>query len=149
MTGFWISLAEPAKLYTGLTGVLRSHRRRGIATALKVTALEMAKARGVRTLETDNEENNPMYLLNVELGFEPTRCRGDQWCGRCPLPGCPPSRNPSFSVNVSMGRYYCHRCHRYGHQIELWAAATGLPLYPAAIDLCAALGQEVPWIQRW
>ncbi len=72
LTGFWVSLAEPAKLYTGLTGVLRSHRRRGIATALKVTALEMAKERGATTLETDNEENNPMYLLNVELGFEPT-----------------------------------------------------------------------------
>ncbi len=72
LTGFWISLAEPKKLYTGLTGVLRSHRRRGIATALKVIALEMAKERGTETLETDNEENNPMYLLNVELGFEPT-----------------------------------------------------------------------------
>ena len=23
------------------------------------------------------------------LGFEPTRCRGDQWYGRCPLPGLP------------------------------------------------------------
>ncbi len=72
MTGFWIALAEPWKLHTGLTGVLRSHRRRGIATALKVTALEDAKSRGIRTVQTDNEENNPMYLLNVELGFEPT-----------------------------------------------------------------------------
>jgi len=71
LTGFWIALAEPTKLYTGLTGVLRSHRRRGIATALKVGALEIAKERGVKTLETDNEEKNPMYLLNVELGFEP------------------------------------------------------------------------------
>ena len=35
------------------------------------------------------------------------------------------------------------------HQIELWSAATGLPLHPAATDLCAALGREVPGIQRW
>ena len=83
------------------------------------------------------------------LGFESARCRGDQWYGRCPLPGCRPSRRPSFSVNVAISRYYCHRCHRHGHQIELWAAATGLLLYPAAIDLCAALGREVPWIERW
>jgi len=83
------------------------------------------------------------------LGFEPSRCRGEQWYGRCPLPGCRPSRRPSFSVNVAIGRYYCHRCHRHGHQLELWAEATGLLLYPAAIDLCAALGREVPWIQRW
>ena len=82
------------------------------------------------------------------LGFQSTRCRGDQWYGRCPLRDCPPSRRPCFSVNVAMGRYYCHRCHRHGHQIELWAAATGLRLYPAAIDLCAALGREVPWMYR-
>jgi hypothetical protein len=86
------------------------------------------------------------------LGFSPTRCRGDQWYGSCPLPGCPPtrtSRSSCFSVNVSIGRYYCHRCRRYGHQIELWAAATGLLLHPAAVDLCTALGREVPWIERW
>lgn len=83
------------------------------------------------------------------LDFQPTRCRGDQWYGRCPLPGCQPSGRPCFSVNVVMGRYYCHRCGRYGHQIELWAAATGLPLHPAAVDLCASLKREVPWIRRW
>jgi hypothetical protein len=83
------------------------------------------------------------------LGFEPKRCHGDQWYGDCPLRECPPRRHPCFSVNVAMGRYHCHRCHRHGHQIELWAEATGLLLYPAAIHLCAALGREVPWIQRW
>jgi hypothetical protein len=83
------------------------------------------------------------------LGFEPTRGRGEQWYGRCPLPGCRPSPKPSFSVNVAIGRYYCHRCHRHGHQLELWAAATGLLLYPASIDLCAALGREVPQMERW
>jgi hypothetical protein len=83
------------------------------------------------------------------LHFQSIRCHGEQWYGQCPLPGCQPSRQPSFSVNVAMGRYYCHRCRRHGHQLELWAAATGLPLYPAAIDLCAALRREVPWIQRW
>ena len=83
------------------------------------------------------------------LGFEAHRGRGEQWYGHCPLPACRPSRRPSFSVNVAIGRYCCHRCHRHGHQIELWAAATGLRLYPAAIDLCAALGREVPWMERW
>jgi hypothetical protein len=52
-------------------------------------------------------------------------------------------------VNVAIGRYYRHRCHRHGHQLELWAAATGLLLYPASIDLCAALGREVPQMERW
>jgi GNAT superfamily N-acetyltransferase len=54
---------------TGLTGVVRSHRRRGIATALKVTALECARQVGVRTVRTGNEENNPMLQLNLSLAF--------------------------------------------------------------------------------
>jgi hypothetical protein len=83
------------------------------------------------------------------LGFQSTRGRGDQWYGRCPLPGCPPSRRSCFSVNVNRGRYYCHRCHRHGHQLELWSAATGLPLHRAVIDLCAAMGRDVPWVHRW
>lgn len=53
------------------------------------------------------------------LGFTPTRCRGDQCYGGCPLPGCPPRQRPCFSVNVTMGRYRCHRRHRHGHQLEL------------------------------
>jgi hypothetical protein len=55
----------------------------------------------------------------------------------------------SLSVNMAIGRYDCHRCHRHGDQLELCAAATGLLLYPAAIDHCAALGREVPWVERW
>ena len=83
------------------------------------------------------------------LGFQPLHRRGHQWYGCCPLHDCTSRRPRFFSVNVAMGRYYCHRCHHHGHQIELWAAATGLRLYPAAIDLCTALGGEVPWIHRW
>jgi GNAT superfamily N-acetyltransferase len=66
------NLADKTKLQTDLTGVVRSHRRRGIATALKVHALAKARETGVEFVETDNEENNPMYTLNVKLGFKPT-----------------------------------------------------------------------------
>jgi hypothetical protein len=83
------------------------------------------------------------------LGFKPCQRTGDQWYGPCPLHESTPNRPRCFSVNVAIGRYHCHRCHSQGHQLELWAAAAKLPLYPAAIDLCRALGQEVPWIRRW
>ncbi|WP_434420128.1 GNAT family N-acetyltransferase [Nannocystis pusilla] len=63
--------SDPELLETGLTGVLRSHRRLGIATALKVRAIEFARRRGARRLMTRNEENNPMYDLNRSLGFRP------------------------------------------------------------------------------
>jgi hypothetical protein len=94
------------------------------------------------------QEITTQQVLDL-LDFQSSHGRGDQWYGRCPLSACPPSRRSCFSVNVNLGRYYCHRCHRHGHQIELWAAATGLPLYRAAIDLCATLGRDVPWVHRW
>lgn len=70
-SGLWLALADREKLYTGLTGVVRSQRRKGIATAAKVRGIEYAKQRGIKFIETDNEENNPMYDLNVQLGFTP------------------------------------------------------------------------------
>jgi hypothetical protein len=91
----------------------------------------------------------PMQQVLRLLDFQPHRCRGEQWYGDCPLPACRERRGQSFSVNVAIGRYHCHRCHSRGHQLELWSSATGLQLHPAAIDLCAALGREVPWIQHW
>jgi GNAT superfamily N-acetyltransferase len=68
-TNFWRSKAG-AELYTGLTGVKRSHRRRGIAMALKLGALEWAQAQGVPRVKTWNEQNNVgMLSINMHLGF--------------------------------------------------------------------------------
>ncbi|KAA3661011.1 MAG: GNAT family N-acetyltransferase [Chloroflexi bacterium] len=55
---------------TGFTGTVRSHRRRGLATLLKTNAIHYAKQSGIRTIRTGNEENNPMYALNLKLGFK-------------------------------------------------------------------------------
>ncbi len=54
---------------TGFTGVRREARRRGLARALKCHALQDMKAMGRTMVYTDNEENNPMYQLNLQLGF--------------------------------------------------------------------------------
>lgn len=69
MTQLWFALAAPQKLYTGLTGVAQEYRRQGLATALKIHAIQFAKDYGATEIETDNEENNPMFDLNVALGF--------------------------------------------------------------------------------
>jgi mycothiol synthase len=61
----------PGLVTTGLTGVVRSHRRRGIATAIKITAIERVRELGYMELQTDNDETNPMYGLNLALGFRP------------------------------------------------------------------------------
>ena len=70
-TGFWIPEAYNGTVYTMLTGVVRDYRRRNIARALKVHSLKFARAFGATIVETDNEENNPMYQINVQLGFTP------------------------------------------------------------------------------
>ena len=70
MSSTWKDLAGSERLYQGLTGVLRPYRRKGIATDLKIRVNEFARDRGVRYIITDNEENNPMYVINVQLGFE-------------------------------------------------------------------------------
>lgn len=71
MSGLWRPEAEPHKLVTGLTGVRRGHRRRGIAMAMKLAAIDFARGCGVTQIETDNEEGNPMFQINLRLGFEP------------------------------------------------------------------------------
>ena len=86
-------------------------------------------------------------VLNL-LGFQPSDRSGVQWYGSCPLHESRLGRRRSFSVNLAIGRYYCHGCHSHGNQLELWAAATRLPLHQAAIDLCHRAGREIPWIRH-
>lgn len=54
---------------TGLSGTVRDYRRKGVITALKVMAIETMRDRGYTLLQTDNDARNPMYRLNLELGF--------------------------------------------------------------------------------
>jgi GNAT superfamily N-acetyltransferase len=70
MSGLSNNPADPQQLWSGFTGVVRSHRRRGIATALKLQTIDYARRAGARSIRTGNEDNNPMYLINVRLGFE-------------------------------------------------------------------------------
>ena len=87
-------------------------------------------------------------VLN-QLGFEPTSRSAAQWHGPCPVHGSRSLRSRTFSVNLEAGRYYCHKCHSQGNALDLWAAVQKLPIYEAAVDLCRALGREVPWRRRW
>lgn len=57
-------------LFTGLTGVTRGWRGRGVATALKLAAIDVARTHGAPTIRTDNASDNaPMLAINDRLGF--------------------------------------------------------------------------------
>jgi len=56
----------------GDTGVLASHRRRGIARVLKMLVTRYAAQRGIRLVHTDNRADNAgMLAINQALGFVP------------------------------------------------------------------------------
>ena len=80
--------------------------------------------------------------------FEVTHRSGDQCYGNCPLHDSTSRHRRKFSVNVAIGRYYCHQYHSQGDQLDLWAAFTKLPLHQAAIDLYRVFGRNVPWVRR-
>ncbi len=70
MSNFWLSQADPNLLYVGLTGVVRSHRKRGIAMALKLRGIDYAQKKGIGEIRTWNESNNQGMLgINNRLGF--------------------------------------------------------------------------------
>ncbi len=69
ISNLWQEATE-GRVETGLTGVRREYRKRGLATAMKVYALTAAKAAGYRSTITWNEENNRGMLgINQRLGF--------------------------------------------------------------------------------
>ncbi len=58
------------RAYHDLTGVLRAHRGRGIAAALKATQIAWAKEQGYGSLQTSNEvRNEPIRHLNEKHGY--------------------------------------------------------------------------------
>lgn len=68
----YLVMRDSGDAEVGDTGVLRTHRRRGIARALKLMATRWAAQRGIPRVHTDNRTDNAgMLSLNTELGFKP------------------------------------------------------------------------------
>ncbi len=62
----------PEQALTGMTGVRRDYRNRGIALAMKVRSAQLAARRGYKVMRTFNHVNNPaMLAVNTRLGYVP------------------------------------------------------------------------------
>lgn len=58
--------------YNAFTGVLREYRGRGLAQALKLQTILLAKKEGARYIRTNNDSQNaPMLAVNRKLGYQP------------------------------------------------------------------------------
>jgi RimJ/RimL family protein N-acetyltransferase len=70
MTDLNLLDAVPGGVSHGFTGVRAEYRRRGIATALKVRAVEYAARHGFKTIRAFNQPAHaPLLALNERLGF--------------------------------------------------------------------------------
>ncbi len=78
------------------------------------------------------------------LGFVPSSRAGAQVRGPCPVHGSPTPRSRSFAAHLERHCWQCFRCGARGNALDLWPAATGLPLYEAAVDLCGRLNLPIP-----
>jgi GNAT superfamily N-acetyltransferase len=74
----WVGLAalsldtEQCYAYNAFTGVLRDYRGRGLAQALKLHTILLARRAGMRYIRTDNDSQNaPMLAINRKLGYLP------------------------------------------------------------------------------
>ncbi len=71
VSNLWRQQAAPEELHTGLTGVRREFRRKGVATAMKLRSLRWAKEEGFRLVKTWNATGNEgMLAINDALGFQ-------------------------------------------------------------------------------
>lgn len=69
LTALWQSAADPTLWWTSLTGVGRAHRRLGLASALKTTAIAAVQCRGGTRIRTDTIAGTPMFKINQAFGF--------------------------------------------------------------------------------
>ena len=81
-------------------------------------------------------------------GFTPSTRRGQQWRGPCPVHRSRRSASRSFAAHLGKDLWHCFACGAGGNALDLWVALTDQPLHAAVLDLCARLGQEVPWLRR-
>jgi DNA primase len=83
------------------------------------------------------------------ISFTATTRRGHEVRGPCPVHGSRTPRTRSFAANLQKHCWRCFRCGAGGNALDLYAAVTRLPIYEAALELCARLHLPVPRRTTW
>jgi CHC2 zinc finger len=83
-------------------------------------------------------------LETALLGFVPHSGHAGQQRGACPLHGTTSGTARCYSVNTHAHTFHCFKCGRSGNALDLWAAANGLSIYDAALDLCQRINIALP-----
>lgn len=94
LSELWLDSGEPHVLRTGLTATHPDHRRKGLALALKLAAIQAAQRRGADEIHTSNDSQNiGMLAINRALGFRPFPAHIEfRWGGHSMPPS--PQENP-------------------------------------------------------
>jgi ribosomal protein S18 acetylase RimI-like enzyme len=70
-SALWDNRDKSDALDQGMTGIIQGYRRRGIAIALKVRGVRLARSLAKRQIRTGNDSLNvPMLRINEAMGFE-------------------------------------------------------------------------------
>lgn len=82
------------------------------------------------------------------LDWTPVSKNGPQLRGPCPIHQSSSEKSRSFSVNLEKQAFQCFSCGKKGNQLDLFAAATGLPLLEAAWTLSERLAIDRTKIEK-
>ena len=74
--------------------------------------------------------------------------RGPQLRGPCPVHGSTNPRSRRFAAHLEKQCWHCFGCGAGGNALDLYLAVTRLPVYEAALELCATLRLPVPRCDR-
>lgn len=83
----------------------------------------------------------------ASYGWKPTRSRGSELRGPCPIHGSHSELSDCFSVSRSRNLFRCFKCHVGGDVIDLTSHLMGIDPQQrvrAAVELCRKLGIDVP-----
>ena len=82
------------------------------------------------------------------IGYAPSAIPDSVLRGPCPIHRSNSTKSRSFSVNLKQKVFHCFTCGAAGNHLDLYAAITQKQVYDAAVDLCAKLHRQVPWLPR-